>query len=416
MKKKRIYVLSVVVLIIVIIIGTSSVYVINQQRKALEETRLLAENKEEQVEKVENVDGKDTAKALPTIPDSWDQTKVTPVLSADNKYVPVPIGFTASKAEGEQEVDHGFVIYEGEVTAVDPNAWTEEEAWQASLNKNQFVWVPVEKPSERIYEASGEKNPKKARLWYFSSTTRTTTTQNNGASKREPGILKSNNQENLRNCKTYFNLQDYSRDTWYKELQVEFDTAMKSIEKYGGFFIGRYETGNISSSTPVVRRMNTNISNQTWYTMYNRMKNISSNPNIQTSMIWGCLWNETLQWLIDTGVKTYAEINSSTSWGNYYATTFIYKTNISGGIGTKKQNSSTRIPTGSTEYTKANNIYDLAGNVMECSLTADETGRSMYGGNYSFTDSFRYSVQYTWDNYLYRSYDHAGSRSYFYIK
>ena len=229
--------------------------------------------------------------------------------------------------------------------------------------------------------------------------------------------MTSGNHDSLLLLKSSLGLQDYSKDTWYKELQVEYDTVMKSIEKYGGFFIGRYETGAINTNTPVVKRMNTNIGSQSWYTMYSRMKNISSNQNIQTSMIWGCLWNETLQWLVETGAKTYAEINNSTSWGNYYNATFTYKTNTSGGTGTKNQNGKKIIPTGSTEYTKVNNIYDLAGNVMEWTMTGfSSSERCMYGGCYEFTDSIRFSVSYIFSNYPYRNYAHAGSRSYFYIK
>ena len=416
MKKKRIYTIAVIVLIIAIIIVASSVYVIKQQRRTLEEIKMLAEKKEEQTETPKDINNEEQAKALPTIPESWDQTKVTPVLSADNKYVPVPVGFTASKAEGEQEVDHGFVVYEGEVEAVNPAEWTEEEAWQASLDKNQFVWIPVENASSRIYEANGEKNPKKARLWTFSSTTRSVRSQGNGGSKYEPGILKSGNYDSLRYLKSYLNYQDYSRDAWYKELQVEYDTAMKSIEKYGGFFIGRYETGNISSATPVVRRMNTTISNQTWYAMYPRMKNISSNTNIQTSMIWGSLWDETLQWLIDTGAKTYADMTNSTSWGNYYNSTFTYKTNTSGSTATKNTNRSTRIPAGSSEYTKANNIYDLAGNVWDWTLEGHgSVNRCFRGGSY-YDNGTSGPAQYRFNYYPDGSNGSYGFRSYLYVK
>ena len=126
--------------------------------------------------------------------------------------------------------------------------------------------------------------------------------------------------------------------------------------------------------------MNTTISNQSWYAMYPRMKNISTNENVETSMIWGCLWDETLQWLIDTESKTQAEVGSdSSSWGNYSGTTFEY-TNTSGGTSTKS--GSTRIPTGSTERNKANNIYDMAGNVLDWTLEGDGSDYRYYRGGY----------------------------------
>ena len=45
----------------------------------------------------------------------------------------------------------------------------------------------------------------------------------------------------------------------------------------------------------------------------------------------------------------------------------------------------TRIPTGSSDYTKANNIYDLAGNVYDWTMEAvSANGRGLRGGNYDF--------------------------------
>ena len=134
-----------------------------------------------------------------------------------------------------------------------------------------------------------------------------------------------------------------------------------------------------------MQKGNTNISNQTWYTMYNKCKTLSGeNNNIETSMIWGNQFDRTLMWLIESGEKTKEEvISDSTSWGNYYNATFTYM-NSSGSTATKNQNSNTRIPTGSTEYTKANNIYDLAGNVHDWTMEAySSVSRVRRGGYYS---------------------------------
>ena len=324
----------------------------------------------------------------------WNLNKVKIEYDTEGVPVPVPIGFTASKAEGEQKVKTGFVIYEGEVTAENPIAWTEEEAWQASLNKNQFVWVPVPNPS-RIYEKNNTTGKIKAKLYDFTSSGRNAISNENTDGKREAGVLSGRYRDgesydgiNDMSDPSFGGMPGYSKDILYKELETEFKKTMESIEKYGGFYIGRYETGNISSNTPVVRRMNGSISNQNWYKMYVRMRNISKNPNIQTSMIWGCLWDETLQWLVDSGAKTYAEINSSKSWGNGYSSIFTYK-NLGGYTVTKTKNSSVQIPTGSTEYTKANNIYDLAGNVSDGTLEDYNYdtihGRYFRGGNHVST-------------------------------
>ena len=154
---------------------------------------------------------------------------------------------------------------------------------------------------------------------------------------------------------------------------------IESIEKYGGFYIGRYETGNLNNEDVVLRKNNINIgNNQTWYSMYSKCKKLSfDNPNIKTGMIWGCQWDRTLMWLIETGNKTIEEICvDSSGWGNNKSSEFKY-----GDYNQKNSGSDTRIPTGSSNYTKANNIYDLVGNVYEWTMEAGTNGRSDRGGS-----------------------------------
>ena len=70
----------------------------------------------------------------PTVPEDWDLNKVTPVLSEDNVYVPVPNGFTASTVDGEKTVGGGFVIKQG-------------SDGSATAGINEFVWIPVDETS-----------------------------------------------------------------------------------------------------------------------------------------------------------------------------------------------------------------------------------------------------------------------------
>ena len=298
----------------------------------------------------------------------------------------------------------GFVIYEGEISVANAGAWTEQETWNASINKNQFVWVPVTNLS-RIYSETQSKK-KISKLWSFNT---------NNANGREPAILKEAYDDRIRlllneNC---------TKDIFYKELITEFSKTIDSIKKYGGFYIGRYETGNILSNTPVVKRLNSELGNVNWYTAYTRMKNISTNKNIHTSMIWGCLWDETLQWFIDTNQRTQTEIAiCSDSWGNYIYSDFEYHD----GTGIINKSGIKKIPTGSTERNKSNNIYDMAGNIAEWTLEASDnrTSRIMRGGSalYNISNSqntqpvsYRYNATANSDNYRYGH----GCRAFFYI-
>ena len=133
-------------------------------------------------------------------------------------------------------------------------------------------------------------------------------------------------------------------------------------------------------------------------------------------MIWGCLWDETLQWLVDSGAKTYAEMKDSTSWGNYNNSTFEYKTNISGSTSTKNASSGTRIPSGSTEYSKANNIYDMAGNVWDWTLEGDGSDYRRCRGGYYSNNGSDDPASYRSNSSPNGSDSIIGFRAYFYIK
>ena len=124
-----------------------------------------------------------------------------------------------------------------------------------------------------------------------------------------------------------------------QEMEENFYKMIESIKKYGGFYIGRYETGNLNQEEVVIQKMNEYIASTTWYPMYEKCKNLAErNEFIRTSMIWGSLWDETLQWLLETEAQiqygenrtrtiiiTEYDINTdSTNWENYKNATFEY--------------------------------------------------------------------------------------------
>ena len=293
---------------------------------------------------------------------------------------------------------------------VEPRAVNQQDINIFNLQKerNQYVWVPVKDPS-RIYGV--DSNGKLwGKLYDYSSIGRSAINWretsgimsiNNKTDNREPDITHYNTDFDIDSRLQSFLDGKTQYELLLKELEENFYLTIKSIKEYGGFYIGRYETGNLSG-TAVVRKMNEDIGGQTWYTMYEKIKELKGeNDNVMTSMIWGSLWDETLQWLIDSGATTsdgtkltYELIGyDSTTWGNCANSTFKY---IPSGSTTpeatteKEENRETRIPTGSSEYTKVNNIYNLAGNVFEWTL---ETASTYYtiirGGNNSADGSYR---------------------------
>ena len=291
-------------------------------------------------------------------------------LDASGDKVPVPEGYVGSSATGENEIDTGYVIYEGTEPVTDSNVET------AKTTRNQYVWVPVP-------DANGKKWGK---LYNFATSSSNANydeltgsypnnwSETNGimkiissASFREPDVV--TNYDMNSKLKT-LKLGVESTQEFLTQLEKEFNNMIKSVEKYGGFYIGRYETGNLSKDIPVIQQGNTDIGKQTWYEMYKKCKDLNgSNNKVQTGMIWGSQFDRTLMWLVESGDKTKEEICNSTDWGNH-------SDNSEPGAGWPQK-------TGYSESWKANNIYDLAGNVWDLTMEAyDSEYRIPRGCNY----------------------------------
>lgn len=251
--------------------------------------------------------------------------------------------------------------------------------------RNQYVWVPVSDISQ-IYGVDSNKKIW-GKLYNFSSSGRSNRnwTETNGiisitnaTSYREPDVVWRNYYVYDTDGYVYMHnggLGQTRYEMLAQELEQNYLEIMEEIKKYGGFYIGRYELG-YENNQAVVKKMNTNNTNE-WYESYKSCLTLKgSNDNIKTMMITGNLWDETLEWLVKSEatnsagtVLTYLLVGgNSETFGNYYNATFNYiakdaKKPIE--TETKDANKKVYIPTGSSEYTKTNNIYDMAGNVNE---------------------------------------------------
>ena len=305
----------------------------------------------------------------------WDLDKVNKVTSDDNVVVPVPKGYVASTVEGEKNVSSGFVIKEG-------NDGSKTEGI------NEFVWVPVINISDIYDEANNA-----GQLWDFSGTTSTKrtypTTQNNGY--REPDVVTyASSGSDSASGSFYDALSTFLQEAglsasakasdFKTQLQKEFKEMIDSVKTYGGFYIGRYETGNLSQTKAVVQKNNEDINNQRWYTMYKLCKTIKANDNVATSMIWGCQWDATLRWMQTSTNSEVANFpTNSEGKGNYKGT---------------QGDTDKVIPTGSNSAYAVNNIYDMAGNVSDWTMAAmTNCWRACRGGIYNFASTKVRAVQ-----------------------
>ena len=163
-----------------------------------------------------------------------------------------------------------------------------------------------------------------------------------------------------------------------------------SLEKYKGFYIGRYELAANGEKTGTAQ---TGVN---WYTLYKNCTTLAVGSKVKTRMIWGLQWDATCNWLASSGFN----ITDSTSWGNY-------KNNTADGHGSKQN-------TGYSESWKANNIYDFAGNCWKFTQEADSTNRRVRrGGNISHGSVFPASYRdYSYPTY---TWNHLGSRATLYL-
>ena len=240
-----------------------------------------------------------------------------------------------------------------------------KENVRRDLAGNQWVWVPVETPSS-LYTtvAAGQKLDGSTGV----KTTKYTNTIISGITRDKPGGYYYREPDILTDS-TYGDTDDRAKTAGFSSLAnmaetmvSDYEEMIASLEKYKGFYIGRYElTANGEKTGATQTGVN-------WYTLYKNCTTLASGSKVKTRMIWGLQWDATCNWLDSSGFN----ITDSTSWGNY-------DNNTADGHGSKQN-------TGFSESWKANNIYDFAGNCWELTQEANNTHVRSSRGGCSFND------------------------------
>ena len=287
-----------------------------------------------------------------------------------NKIIPLPKGFQVSLVEGENTIEEGVVIKDREKIP------------------NEFVWIPVPQISKMVMcQTHGASvtltdnlqcptclaNTKLAGKLYETSTSfdenRTGQTYNTTNGPREPVVL---SEVDRRDFFTEFGGGTFIGDMYQKE----FDAMAKSVATYGGFYVGRYETGGFNEDKVVSkpdRGMNGDgdINKTSWYKMYRMQKEFAKDSEVVAStMMWGSQYDQVMLFvdgkLDGTGQKA-----------------FNVKTGSSDRLSRNRATG-----TGNVIADKVANIYDLEGNMYEWTLEAYALNTRAYRGRFLQLGSF----------------------------
>ena len=190
---------------------------------------------------------------------------------------------------------------------------------------------------------------------------------------------------------------------WDDSTTQEYQDMLDSVQHYKGFYIGRYEASQGANNIAQSKR---NIS--AWVSVSQTEAITACTNNTTTEnmhLMYGVEWDSVLNCLKDNATISSStpgttktmdigdiQINSC-SWGNYC--------NSTGDAASEPWEKNTRQNTGASEYWKANNIYDLAGNVYEWTQEKYSTGTSrVLRGGYYYDDGDYNPVAFRYGNYV----------------
>ena len=324
---------------------------------------------DENVDKVKNevnkkadangtINGKKAGTNNPIIPKGY-----TPIDAGDAKWG------NGSSAPTQDSVDHGLVI--------------KDDAG------NEWVWVPVEASVlSSMYVTSNDGIAISGDVGVITKMyTNSTTIGKTGDTKtlsrstpnttdyREPDLVVGSGSASYDKKESYYKtILGYDTPKAMAEaFTSDYANMIASIQKYGGFYIGRYELSNEG-----VQKGKATLTNTNWYNSYKKCTTLNASDKVESKMIWGIQWDLACDFISKKGEQK--SIKDSTKWGNYKNSTG----NAAVMDGTTQKYGSKQV-TGYSEYWKANNIYDIAGNCWEWTQEADSTNyRAKRGADCSY--------------------------------
>ena len=288
----------------------------------------------------------------------------------------IPEGFTVDKTENT--ISSGLVVH--------------------GPDGSEFVWVPVPdiNTMAQCSTAGGSCN-----LQLDGETLKCTTHNSTDIVGK---LYATTTGENFGTENTIYNansglrepaiVEDYDNSSSYNtiglklsNMQEDYRNMAAKVAKYGGFYVGRYETslsdatessagtnGKAQSKQGVIPTSAGNSATSSWYGLYSKQKGYTGkNGSVESSMIWGSQYDAIINWVKNGNNETEKAKLTNTSLGN----------NSGGNVTT----------TGNSNYSddSIKNIRDLGGNLFEWTLEAYDTfNRVFRGGDYDYTHSPSY--------------------------
>ena len=255
--------------------------------------------------------------------------------------------------------DSGLVISDD---PRDENAYENEERVGNDLQGNQFVWIPVDQENfeKDFVRRAGYSDGKEQVLHYG-----------------EADGTGNNTDEEVIETNT---------------TKIEAQEMYASVEKYGGFYIGRYEAGKDAEENVLVKQAVDVYNEIPWSANGNNIQETNGTTggaielsrnfdtangytNVTSTLIYSVQWDATMKWMENienpnaTGSLT-KYIQDSTGMGWYGNNSGNVAHQTGDDIDTQRSNC-------------INNIYDLAGNVWEWTMESVGIGGRVYrGGSY----------------------------------
>ena len=356
----------VITIIVLLILAAISIAMLTGQNGILtqaqnaknktEEAKLEEQNRLDEYEKKINEyangnnQGGGTAGQEVSKPSTWPENdKITAISDGKGNIIPLPNDF--NYVGGDKET--GLVISDVEGDDLDN-----------TKQGNQFVWIPVDNSTDDMF---------------------------NKVFQRQEGYYERNIDSRLSYCGEADESGTNSKFTETDTTQAEAVAMYKSVKDYGGFYMGRFETGKDESGNVVIRKGVTPYNNVPWSSTKSMTEdeNIDGTENgaieqaryfatlkrytsVTSTLCYGVQWDAALNF-IDSKYITEAEAIGKPSCAE---DSYVRD---STGKGWYNQENAT-----DTGYYQIKNIYDLGGNVAEWTIESYHTTyRVNRGGDYN---------------------------------